>query len=414
VMTMLLAGCRFGNNSPITINDGSAATPYPSTIFTDIFENVVGGCVADVNVTLHDVTHPNPDDIDILLAGPGGQSVVLMSDAGGASPLSSVDLTFDDDAAGSLPDATQIVAGAYRPTDYESPDAFPAGAPAGPFGTTLSVFDGLPFTESNWDLYVADDTTNTFGGTIDGGWSMDITQCGQSVPAVVRQSTTWLLRDAVMTGDPTTTFTYGAVPLVAFFGDWDGNGSETPGTFEKGVFKLSNTYGGSAEGGDYTFMFGHSRGYPVAGDFNGDLRDDVAVYRNGTWEIHLTGGGTLPTITGFGTGTWPATVPIAGDWDGDGVDGIGLVKAGQWTFRPTATTDSTNDSTRAYGPTSGAYPVVGAWDNPSTDRPGYKVGSTWTVEECFTILTTLTCNDFSFDYGLPNDLPLSWRAPPPT
>ncbi|MEA2901709.1 MAG: hypothetical protein QOH36_1596 [Actinomycetota bacterium] len=404
VMALLLAACRFSNSTLITITDGAAATPYPSTIHPNFIGDLVGGCVGDLNVKLHGVTHPNPDDIDILLAGPNGQTVVLMSDVGGTSPVSGVDLTFDDEAAGSLPDAAQIVTGAYRPTDFDTPDAFPAGAPAPPYGTTLSVFDGGQFSGLDWNLYVADDTSNTFSGSIAGGWSMNITQCGQSVPAVVRQSTNWLLRDAVMTGDPTTTFTYGTRPLTPFFGDWDGDGSETPGTFEKGVFKLSNTYGGPAEGGDYTFTFGDSRGYPVAGDFNGDFRDDVGVFRNGTWEFHLTGGGTLPTITGFGTGTWPATVPIAGNWDGDSIDGIGFVKAGQWTFRPDVAANGTTDSTRAYGPTSGAYPVVGAWDGEA-DRPGYKVGSTWTVEECPSI-----CADFSFDYGLPSDLPLSWRA----
>ena len=86
------------------------------------------------------------------------------------------------------------------------------------------------------------------------------------------------------------------------------------------------------------------------------------------------------------------------------------MKAGQWTFRPTASSDGTADATRAYGPTSGAYPVVGAWYVAALDRPGYKVGSTWTVEEC---VDPVTCSDFSFDYGLPSDLPLSWRMPLP-
>ena len=130
VMAVLLAACRFSNTTAITITDGVAATPYPSTIHPDFIGDISGGCVGDLNVILHGVTHSNPDDIDILLAGPNGRTVVLMSDVGGASAVNGVDLTFDDEAAGSLPDAAQIVTGAYRPTDFDSLDAFPAGAPA--------------------------------------------------------------------------------------------------------------------------------------------------------------------------------------------------------------------------------------------------------------------------------------------
>ena len=85
---------------------------------------------------------------------------------------------------------------------------------------------------------------------------------GQALPGVVRQSTTWLLRDELNTGPPTTPFAYGTRPLVPFVGDWDGDGSETPGTTEKGVFKLSNSYGGPA---DVTFAFGDPAGVPGGG-----------------------------------------------------------------------------------------------------------------------------------------------------
>ena len=67
-----------GAGGAITITDDTTATPYPSDI--NILES---GVITDVNVTLNDVSHTFPDDIDILLVGPEGQQVTLMSDAGG-------------------------------------------------------------------------------------------------------------------------------------------------------------------------------------------------------------------------------------------------------------------------------------------------------------------------------------------
>jgi len=58
-----------------------------------------------------------------------------------------------------------------------------------------------------------------------------------TLPAVVAGSTSWSLRDDLTTGPATAgPFSYGARPLVPLFGDWDGNGSKTPGTYEAGSF----------------------------------------------------------------------------------------------------------------------------------------------------------------------------------
>jgi hypothetical protein len=415
-MALLLAGCRLSNTAPITVPDGAPATGYPSTSNTS---GEVGGCVTDINVTLHGVTHQNPDDFDILLEN-GGQKVLLMSDAGGSNALAGVDITFDDEAASLLPDSAPIAAGAYRPTDFEPGESLPGPAPAAPYGTSLSDFASIQPFGTTWRLYVVDDTGNTVGGTIANGWTLYFTECGQSTPAVVRQSTTWLLRDSVSTGQPVSSFTYGNKPLVPFFGDWDGNGSETPGTFENGVFKLSNTYGGPAEASPYTFTFGDNRGFPVAGDFDGDGRDDVAVYRNGTWQIRMIDDGATSTIINFGAGTWPAIVPLAGNWmnavdpvGGHVLDSIGHYVGGQFTFRPLITSPADGSADfhpSIVGPASGGYPVVGAWDDSGIDTAGYKVGTRWTVQDCGGFGG---CVEFSFDYGLAGDLPLSWRASTP-
>ena len=65
-------------------------------------------------------------------------------------------------------------------------------------------------------------------------------QSDPSLPAVVSSSTNWQLRDSLTTGPPTTMFSVGTRPVVPFTGDWDGNGSETPGTYSGGVLRLYN------------------------------------------------------------------------------------------------------------------------------------------------------------------------------
>jgi uncharacterized repeat protein (TIGR01451 family) len=157
----------FANTDPIAIPTLGTANPYPSVIEV----SDVPGSIAKLTVTLSKFSHSFPDDVDVLLVGPGGQSVILMSDAGGGNSIQNVTLTFDETAAAFLPDAGQITSGAYRPTNHEEqPDAFPFPAPSGPYGNSLTVFN---HTEPNgtWGLYIVDDATGD-AGTITGSWSL--------------------------------------------------------------------------------------------------------------------------------------------------------------------------------------------------------------------------------------------------
>jgi len=96
-----------------------------------------------------------------------------MSDAGGSADIMNVTLTFGDAAAGSLPDNTQIVSGLFKPTNFGAGDTFPAPAPAGPYGSALSVFNETA-PNGTWRLYVVDDASGDIGN-INGGWTLRIT-----------------------------------------------------------------------------------------------------------------------------------------------------------------------------------------------------------------------------------------------
>lgn len=153
---------------PGTGTSGPAA-PYPSTI------NVAGlsGNVSKVIVTLTNFGHTFPDDVDVLLVGPAGQKVIVMSDVGGSLDVTNVTLTLDDAAAASLPDAGPLVTGTFRPTNIGTGDTFPAPAPAGPFGSVLADFNGTN-PNGTWSLFVNDDVGGDVG-SFAGGWSITIT-----------------------------------------------------------------------------------------------------------------------------------------------------------------------------------------------------------------------------------------------
>ena len=187
------SAATFSNNSGITINDAGnpacrangdlsvlpgPATPYPSGIEV----SGLSGSVSDVNVTLSGLSHTFPDDIGVLLVGPEGQKTILMTDVGGFDDFGGI-LTFDDAASGPLPDEGPLSSGTYQPTrgtihfnSCQAPSSFPDTAPAGPYDSSLSVFDGSN-PNGTWQLYVIDDTPLELPGPPGGsitGWSLDM------------------------------------------------------------------------------------------------------------------------------------------------------------------------------------------------------------------------------------------------
>jgi len=199
----------FANTNDISIPSSGAAAPYPSTL------NVSGlnTNILKLTVTLNQLSHTQPDDLDILLVGPNGQKTLLMSDCGGINIINNVNLTFDSAAATGLPDSGQIISGTFKPTDFQVGDVLPSPAPAGPYVTDLTVFNG---TDPNgaWQLYVLDDF-GSFSGDIAGGWTLNITTLEPSCcvdSASVDVALTMTAPDPIVVGD-NTTFTIVATNL---------------------------------------------------------------------------------------------------------------------------------------------------------------------------------------------------------
>lgn len=171
-------GASRSNGQAITIPEGELPTPSPSVVTVPDG----AGTVQAVAVTLHGLRHDYPEDLDILLEGPGGQTVLLMSDVGGAMPMAApVTLTFRDDGATRVP-STHLPSGSYRPTNVDAGDVFPAPAPAGPHGATFAPFVGQPASGS-WRLFVMDDMPGDAGGAIAGGWTLHLGTAGNDFVA---------------------------------------------------------------------------------------------------------------------------------------------------------------------------------------------------------------------------------------
>jgi subtilisin-like proprotein convertase family protein len=172
--TATVGTAPFTNASGITINTSGNATPYPSTITV----SGVTGTVTKVTATLNSFGHNYTSDVDILLVGPGGQSVVLMSDVAEGQNSSGLTITFDD-AASPMPGSGSLGSTSYSPTnidDGEGGDTYSAPAPGSGYGSAMSVFNSVS-PNGVWSLYVVDDFPGD-GGSITGGWTLNITTTG--------------------------------------------------------------------------------------------------------------------------------------------------------------------------------------------------------------------------------------------
>ena len=151
----------------ICFGGGPIGDPYPSTRTV----SGLSGDVADVNLDITGLSHEVPYGLHLLLVGPGGQNLVVMSGAGGAFGSRALDFTLDDEAAAALPEDEKIEPGSYRPADYGTENPFEPPAPVPSGASALSVFDGTD-PNGEWRLFAAT-TWDTPGVIAD--WSLDIT-----------------------------------------------------------------------------------------------------------------------------------------------------------------------------------------------------------------------------------------------
>ena len=242
------------NTGPITVPAQGPATPYPSRITI----SGAGQSVTRVTVQLGGVSHQVPFDLDVLLVGPAGQNIVLMSDVGGNANTTNVTLTFADSAGGTIPAGGPLTSGTFRPSDDDSQAAdlaFPAPAPAASTATALSTFNGSN-PNGIWSLFVLDDASGD-SGSIGGGWCLNISTAAVTQTALASSANPSTFGQAVTftatvtsAGSPasegTVTFTEGATTLAANVAlNAQGQATFTTSALTVGAHTITATYSGS-------------------------------------------------------------------------------------------------------------------------------------------------------------------------
>lgn len=182
------------NPNPISgLTPRQAQPNYPSTQFIAGLSDPI----TKVTVHIKKFTHAFPPACGMLLVGPTGATCLLMLKNGGENnpgnefDVVDLDLIFDDDAADDIPSNSApfpgpgttppFVSGSYKPNPENS--SFPLPAPAGPYGTVLSIFNGTD-PNGDWHLFVINikyvtgypppDNFRDETGSID-GWELIIT-----------------------------------------------------------------------------------------------------------------------------------------------------------------------------------------------------------------------------------------------
>jgi hypothetical protein len=157
--------------------------------------------------------------------------------------------------------------------------------------------------------------------------------------------------------------------------DWNGNGQDTPATFDRGAWTISNQR--DAGGTKISFTYGRAGDLPLCGDWNGDGKDTIGIIRDGDWHLknRLAGGSSDVSFT-YGRVT-RGDVPVVGDWNGNGQDTIGIIRGGEWHLR-NSLSGGRGQIVFTYGRiTSGDRPLVGDWNADGKDGIGIVRGGEW-------------------------------------
>jgi hypothetical protein len=109
-------------------------------------------------------------------------------------------------------------------------------------------------------------------------------------------------------------------------GDFDGDRKTDIAVYRDGTWFILRSLG---RGVTATGWGGLAQDVPVPGDFDGDRKTDLGIYRDGVWFIWRSSDG-VQTSVGWGT---VGDVPVQGDYDGDGKTDQAVYRNGAWFIR---------------------------------------------------------------------------------
>lgn len=171
-------------------------------------------------------------------------------------------------------------------------------------------------------------------------------------------------------------------------GDWNGDGRRKIGIYRHGIWMLD--WDGDAEftKADHVYIFGGApNDLPVTGDWTGDGRTKIGVYRDGEWVLDTNANGKFEQGTDavlfFGG---PGDLPAVGNWSGGKKSDLGVYRKGLWLLdsngngRLDGADSSLPDLTIQFG-SAGDVPVPGDWKGDGRTRLGFvRDGSQWYLD----------------------------------
>ncbi len=229
-----------------------------------------------------------------------------------------------------------------------------------------------------------------------------------SLPGVVTGNQ-WTLREAGL--DPVEHgFAFGEVDDLFIMGDWNGDGTRTPGVVRGAKFgpyggKLTWMLRNSNSSGppDIVLEFGEPGDQPVVGDWNGDGADSIGVLSpNGVWKLRVDRS-TGPPDSEFVFGQSGDTA-LVGDWNGNGVDTIGVHRGTQFLLRNVNNAGPANHS--FYYGREGDTPVAGDWNGDGVDTIGVFRDGHWLLKNAHAGGNS----DVNFTFGGSGDAPVVWTV----
>ena len=179
----------------------------------------------------------------------------------------------------------------------------------------------------------------------------------------------------------------GDIPLA---GDWNGDGRLKVGVYRSlspGTWLLDYNGNGRWDGPeeDRLFFFGGEKGdVPVVGDWNGDGTSKAGIFRDGfQWILDSNGNQRFDANTEmpdkvFSFGGSPGDAPVVGDWNGDGKSKPAIFRHGLWMV------DYNGDGKYrviAFGGVAGDVPVAGDWNGDGRSKVGiFRRGFLWLLD----------------------------------
>jgi hypothetical protein len=223
-----------------------------------------------------------------------------------------------------------------------------------------------------------------------------------------------------------TVYNFGQPGDVPIVGDWNGDGKDHIGVFRNvnglGEFILDTDGNGVIDSGDTTFIFGVGTDRIIVGDWNGDGRDKVGVFRDngsgvGVFSLDTNGDHVFDAgddVFLFGLSTDKIVI---GDWNGDGRSKVGVLRdngAGVGVFSLDTTGDhafDANSSVFLFGLASDTV-RIGDWNGDGRSKVGVIRNNgagiaVWSLDSNGNL--AFDPADLVFTFGLATDTPVVGR-----